>query len=85
MAKYYPNGMQYFNENAPQRRIDATEPEVWDIAEQEISTASFSYDSGRPITGVFGFEAAYNRMQDAKDNKHRVDREFDDLVYGTLV
>lgn len=64
------NGFGWFNESAS--RNDALEPDVFDLAEKEISTDGFTYGSGRPITGICGFEASYNRMQDDKDSKRRM-------------
>lgn len=51
-------------------RNDAYEPDVFEQAEAQISSEGFCWDNGKPMTGMFGYEASLNRvLDDAEANR----------------
>ena len=61
--------MNWFNASR-----DAYEPDVFEQAEAEFPTTTtngFCYSNGKPVTGVFGYEAALMRELDHKEARAR--------------
>ena len=56
MAK---NGFNWYN--------GAYEPNEFELAERQVPTNGFTYSNGKPVTGVFGYEATLMRELDRQD------------------